>query len=74
MDRCCGRFLNTDDGQTSSVSVCTRFRPFHVTVNFDADEKPDTLDQDDARENEAFKLPGGIVGFYLTWKQEKCAS
>lgn len=66
LNKLCGRFMGTDKA-TASVSVCTRLVPFVIGVYTDGDEITEDSGADMAQTNEQGKIPGGIVGFSLTY-------
>jgi hypothetical protein len=75
-DRHCGRVLGTQAADTvtfyagAANSVCTGFRPFRMTVNFDEHEV--AISVATTITTEQFGAPGGIVGFALSWAQRAC--
>lgn len=67
----CGRFLETSNAATASVTICTREYPFHVGVHFNEDEVAGTTAAN-ASEHELALVPGGIQGFSLYFNQVTC--
>jgi len=70
VSRYCGRMLNPATGIITSDTVCTRRYPFRLGVHFD-DFELCTAAADHA-DCEALTLPGGIIGFGLTFQQFTC--
>jgi len=70
-NRVCGRFFATATDLTASGTVCSRITPFIIGVHTDADEVTSgvTMTDSSSNGNEQFKVPGGIVGFHLTYTQ-----
>jgi len=72
--RFCGRFFSTISDDKDSLTVCSRHSPFRIGVNLDSDEATGaTKAKEMANANEQNGIPGGIVGFQLTYYQVACA-
>eukprot|EP00095_Tigriopus_kingsejongensis_P007971 maker-scaffold135_size322082-snap-gene-2.13 protein:Tk07971 transcript:maker-scaffold135_size322082-snap-gene-2.13-mRNA-1 annotation:"hypothetical protein KGM_18655" len=79
--RICGRIFSAETGKaaamvyatdrsTTDVSVCTQVTPFLITFKTDGNEVS-TADSDSSM-SELKEFPGGIVGFSLNYRQQKC--
>jgi len=69
--RFCGRYLATDGtAADTSATVCSRVYPFRVGVHYDKAEVCTISVMSQACENNV--VPGGIVGFHLTYTQVAC--
>merc|ERR1711936_203179 len=69
----CGRFLSTITDDLNSLTVCTRRSPFTIGVNLDSNEATGaTIADEMADDIESGEIPGGIIGFSLTYFQVAC--
>jgi len=60
------------NGQTSGITLCSKNVPFEVGVRFDADElagAPNNALINTEIATNAAATPGGVLGFYLAYKQ-----
>jgi len=73
VSRFCGRILGLGDSIDTTTTVCTRALPFKIGVNFNREEADETGESDAmAATAENSEVPGGIVGFKLTFFQGSC--
>jgi hypothetical protein len=73
VSRFCGRILGLGDEIDTTTTVCTRALPFRVGVNFNRDEDDADGESDAmAATAENSEVPGGIIGFKLTFFQGTC--
>merc|ERR1719273_834590 len=69
----CGRFLSTITDDLNSLTVCTRRSPFTIGVNLDSNEATGGVVADKmSTVIESGEIPGGIIGFSLTYFQVAC--
>jgi len=71
VDKFCGRFLNTVNAETTNVDICTRSYPYRLGVTLDNQEMC-TIAGAMADTCEFAIVPGGILGFALTFTQSTC--
>merc|ERR1712241_287038 len=73
VSRFCGRILGLGDSIDTTTTVCTRALPFKIGVNFNREEADETGESDAmAATAENSEVPGGIIGFKLTFFQGSC--
>merc|ERR1712223_1771394 len=77
VDQYCGRFLNPANDATADVTVCSRVKPFSLTVNFDDFEAQQAAGAGAINANEASGTAGsldplGTQGFSLGFSQVAC--
>jgi len=74
VDKYCGRFLNPANDATADVTVCSRVKPFSLTVNFDDFEAQQAAGAGAINANEASGTAGsldplGTQGFSLGFRK-----